>query len=79
MYAIRSYYELGEAADIELLHQFRVAIRRTRSLLKLYLSAHYALHESLKSIVQRTNVLRELDVFVASLDAVLYPDLARLV
>jgi CHAD domain-containing protein len=62
-------------ADIEHLHKFRVAIRRTRSLLKLYQADAYLYTSVLKEIVQQTNTLRELDVFLRDLDDETYPEL----
>ncbi len=63
--------------DIEHLHRFRVAIRRSRSLLKLYLPDAYAIISVLKEIVQKTNELRELDVFLLTLNSDEYPKLTK--
>lgn len=63
--------------DIEHLHGFRVAIRRSRSLLKLYRPDAYAIISVLKEIVQKTNGLRELDVFLLTLDSAKYPKLTE--
>lgn len=70
--------KLSPESDIEVLHQYRVAIRRCRSLLRLYLPDYYALQEVLKEIVQQTNLLRELDVFIASVDPKEYGRVLRL-
>jgi CHAD domain-containing protein len=70
--------KISEESDIEYLHQFRVSIRRSRSLLRLYLPEYYALQEVLRSAVRQTNILRELDVFVASVDPDVYPKLVKL-
>ena len=64
-------------ADIEHLHKFRVAIRRTRSLIKLYQADAYLYTSVLKEIVQQTNTLRELDVFLVELDETAYPRLSK--
>lgn len=73
--AIQNTSEISGDADIEFLHKFRVAIRRSRSLLKLFHPDAYAFNAVLKEIVQTTNELRELDVFLASLDQITYPTL----
>ena len=64
-HAIQLALKLSKESDIEHLHQFRVAIRRSRSLLRLYMPEYYALQEILRGIVRQTNILRELDVFIA--------------
>lgn len=76
--AIQLTPKLSDESDIEHLHQFRVSIRRSRSLLKLYMPHCYALQEVMREIVQQTNPLRELDVFIASVDPGAYPKLRRL-
>lgn len=55
-------------ADPEPLHQFRVTLRRVRALLKLYFPDAKLFPKSLKGLIRQTNTLRELDVFVHSLD-----------
>lgn len=70
--------KISAKSDIELLHQFRVSIRRCRALLKLYVPEYYALQAVLRSVVQHTNTLRELDVFVYSVDSETYPELSRI-
>jgi CHAD domain-containing protein len=77
-HAIQLALKLSKESDIEHLHQFRVAIRRSRSLLRLYLPEYYALQEILRGIVKQTNILRELDVFIASVDTAAYPDVVRI-
>lgn len=64
---------ITKKSNPENLHKFRVAIRRIRSLLSLYLPDFYALSDILKSIVRQTNEIRELDVFINELDATQYP------
>ena len=54
--------------DPENLHQFRVALRRIRSLLTLYFPDAYAFDEIIKTIFKNTNELRELDVLLMSID-----------
>ena len=79
LYHARQLLERVSArGDRENLHQFRVSIRRCRALLRLYLPECYALDAVLRSLVQPTNLLRELDVFTASVDSAAYPKLAKL-
>lgn len=53
--------------EIELLHQFRVHLRRIISLLELYRPYAHSLN-SLKSILKKSNKIRDLDVLIASLE-----------
>ena len=76
--AIQLSSKLSDESDIEHLHQFRVSIRRSRSLLKLYAPQYYAVQEVMREIVRQTNPLRELDVFIASIDPDAYPKLITL-
>lgn len=69
--------KISEESDIELLHEFRVSIRRCRSLLKLYLPDAYALTALLQIIVKQTNPLREIDVLLESLNPKTYPHLVH--
>lgn len=55
------------------LHDFRVALRRVRSLIKLYLGASVPFPKELKAAVQATNPIRELDVLIESLKKKKYP------
>jgi CHAD domain-containing protein len=66
---------ITKSGDPENLHKFRVAIRRSRSLLKLYIPRSYAIGEILKSLFKATNELRELDVFLLSIKPEKYPKL----
>ncbi|MBN2896955.1 MAG: CHAD domain-containing protein [Campylobacterales bacterium] len=52
--------------EVELLHQFRVHLRRIISLLELY-HPHAHSIKSLKSILKKSNKIRDLDVLIASL------------
>ncbi len=63
--------------DPEDIHRFRVALRRSRSLLKLYAPDFYAIEEVLKTIFKPTNTLRELDVLLLSINNVKYPNLYK--
>ncbi len=54
--------------DPENLHQFRIALRRMRSIIKLYMPEAYAFSEVLKQIFKQTNTVRELDVLLESLN-----------
>lgn len=69
--------KITRKSDIENLHGFRVAIRRSRSLLKLFMPDAYAIAAVLKEIVQKTNELRELDVFLTTVDSQKYPQLTK--
>ena len=53
--------------EAETLHQFRICLRRVRSLIRLYPHDSLPFPESLKSLFKSTNVLRELDVLILSL------------
>lgn len=86
MLAATRRYEAGIIADdeVECLHRYRVLLRRTRSLLGLMkgvlpVDDMQALRQELALIASRTNRLRDLDVFLASLPdcAVLVPELLR--
>ena len=66
---------VSTTADPEDLHQFRVALRRSRSLLKLYLPKSDAIHDVIKTMFKPTNILRELDVLLLSLEKSDYPKL----
>jgi CHAD domain-containing protein len=76
-HALQLLAKITKEGDTEYLHQFRIAIRRSRSLLRLYLPEYYALQEVLRTAVRQTNILRELDVFIESVDPVAYPKLIR--
>lgn len=60
----------GESTDI---HHFRIAIRRTRSLLHLYPDPKSAFPPLLKEAVKQTNILREIDVLLQSVTSENYP------
>ncbi len=75
--ALKHIVKIHKASDIEQLHKFRVAIRRSRSLLKFYMKKHYAIADVLKVIVQQTNTLRELDVLLLEIDSKRYAKLTH--
>jgi CHAD domain-containing protein len=86
MLAATRHYEAGIIADVdvECLHRYRVLLRRTRSLLGLMKSVlpvedMQVLRQELALIAARTNRLRDLDVFLATLPdcAVLLPEPLR--
>lgn len=59
--------------DTEFLHQYRVALRRVRALLKLLKpfcpnKEQQAITEQLKQFMHRTNALRDLDVYLMKMD-----------
>ncbi len=66
--ALKYMLKISNESDMEHLHKFRVALRKSRALLKFYMKDAYALQEVLKIISQRTNVLRELDVLLMKLE-----------
>jgi len=65
-------------SDIEVLHQFRVNLRRAISLLKLYRPDSPELIY-LKKIHKTTNELRELDVLLESINAMLHHELYHII
>lgn len=78
-------YQLNQASSIALkidkdnqvdnLHDFRVAIRKSRCLLKLFFKKDKKLERTLKKLVRQTNSLRELDIFLLSFSKEAYPSL----
>jgi CHAD domain-containing protein len=67
-HAILMARKIGPDAEIIHLHQFRVALRRIRSLLKLYTPDSLSFPSELKAFLKATNPLREFDIFLLSLD-----------
>ncbi|MCW8917779.1 MAG: CHAD domain-containing protein [Gammaproteobacteria bacterium] len=64
------YSRFMQQGDAEALHDFRVAVRRLRSLLRSYrklLDSDAQLTEQLRALQQQTNHARNLEVFVAQL------------
>jgi CHAD domain-containing protein len=59
----------------EQIHEFRVALRRIRSLVKLFLEGDIPFPKTLKIAMQETNPIRELDVLIDSLSRSKYPKL----
>lgn len=70
--------DVARGGKAESVHEFRVALRKVRSLAKLYLKPSTPFPEDLKSAVKATNPIRELDVLIASLDPGDYPKTVRL-
>ncbi len=70
---------ISPEADSEYLHRFRVALRRFRSVQGAYTEHMYAPDAVAKSLIKVTNLLRETDVFLASIDADVYPNLYQAV
>lgn len=66
---------INESSDIENLHSFRVSIRKSRSLLKLFFKDKKKIEKKLSKIVKKTNSLRELDIFLQSFERLAYPSL----
>lgn len=65
--------QIHSGSDFEKLHQYRVSLRRARSVIKVYLKQSDAFEEILKSLLKPTNALREIDVLVTGIDGVRYP------
>lgn len=63
--------------DYENLHQYRVCMRRIRSLLLVYFKESDRPEDILKPLLKSTNILRETDVFVMGVDAMQYPLLTK--
>lgn len=63
---------IDEHSDKVNLHDFRVTIRKCRSLLILFFK-----EKKLKKIVKKTNILRELDMFLLTLSSEKYPKLYK--
>lgn len=59
---------LVRSNDSKEVHNFRIAIRRVRSLTTLYLKESVPFPHELKSVVKSTNAIRELDVLIESLN-----------
>ena len=62
--------------DPENLHQFRVALRRSLSVMSVYIRDGKGLKKRLKPLLKSTNILREIDVLVMGLDGLKYPTLS---
>lgn len=72
-YGMRLIPKIASEGRKDDLHQFRVAIRRVRSLLKLYVGNPAVFSPMLKKFVKQTNAIRELDVLLSSIKAKRYP------
>lgn len=59
--------------DTEALHQYRVALRRSRSVIRLYCGKGHAMEAIIKPLLRSTNALREIDVFIQGVDPNDYP------
>lgn len=59
--------------DPENLHQFRVSLRRSISVMSTYVDDDKTLKKMLKPLLKSTNVLREIDVLVMGIDESKYP------
>lgn len=68
--------DVEKEEEIEALHRFRVALRRYRSVLAAYEEELYALQAVAKVMLKHTNALREIDIFLDTLDTDKYPNLA---
>lgn len=61
----------------EQIHEFRVTLRRLRSLVKLFLATSIPFPKALKRAMQETNAIRELDVLLGTLSRSKYPKLFK--
>ena len=61
----------------EELHEFRVALRRIRSLIKLFFDDSVPFTKSLKTMMKATNTIRELDVLLKSISSAQLPKLFK--
>lgn len=62
---------------MEHLHEFRIALRQTRSLIKLFLGDSIPFPVALKAAIKATNPIRELDVLMNSIPSSEYPKLSK--
>ncbi|MGE0050259.1 MAG: CHAD domain-containing protein [Arcobacter sp.] len=63
--------------NIEDLHNFRLNIRKIRSLLNLFFKDKKSINLKLKKIFLKTNSLREFDIFIKTLSKDKYPNLHK--
>jgi CHAD domain-containing protein len=70
-------HSLQHSGKEEQIHEFRVTLRRIRSLVKLFLKSTIPFPKILKTIMQETNSIRELDVLISSLSRSKYPKLFK--
>jgi len=72
-----SLHTFAKSKKEEHLHEFRIALRQTRSLVKLFLEDRLPFPAPLKAAIKKTNPIRELDVLLNSLDSSEYPKLLK--
>lgn len=70
-------HTFAETQKEEHLHEFRIALRQTRSLVRLFAENTLPFPEALKAAVKATNPIRELDVLLDSLASAEYPKLLK--
>ncbi|GEM_PF-890850 len=70
-------YSFMENKKIEHLHEFRIALRQTRSLIKLFMNDSIPFPAPLKTVLKATNPIRELDVLMSSISSSEYPKLFK--
>ncbi|MBD3799006.1 MAG: CHAD domain-containing protein [Epsilonproteobacteria bacterium] len=70
-------HALQYSAKEEQVHEFRVTLRRVRSLVKLFVTTSLPFPKTLKRAMQETNTIRELDVLLGSLSRSKYPKLVK--
>ncbi|OHD91603.1 MAG: hypothetical protein A2W83_03550 [Sulfuricurvum sp. RIFCSPLOWO2_12_43_5] len=70
-------HSLHYSAKEEEIHEFRVTLRRIRSLVKLFLVGSLPFPKPLKAAMQESNSIRELDVLIRSLSRSIYPKLYK--
>ncbi len=70
-------HSIQENGGVEQIHEFRVTLRCIRSLVKLFLKGSIPFPKILKTAMQETNSIRELDVLINSLARSKYPKLFK--
>ncbi|MDX1809778.1 MAG: CHAD domain-containing protein [Sulfurospirillaceae bacterium] len=73
--ALKNANAVHDNSDIEHLHKFRVYTRRVVSLLKLFMPEEKKIIKSLKRALKYTNVLRDLDVLLLTINEKKFPNL----
>lgn len=75
--ALAHLKQIDAHADSEHLHQYRVALRRFRSILEIYAASKDAYISSVKKLLKASNSARESDVFLRTLEQTRHPKLYK--
>jgi len=62
------YWQFEKKHDPDLLHDFRTTMRKLRSLTKFFADENLQFPNTLKAYIRQTNEIRELDVFIETLE-----------